>query len=49
MMNPYKAKYNVVDQNIAIFGYLSVDVLMQLSIKLIMYSKRIITYLNHIK
>lgn len=45
-MIPYKVRYSVIVENIAIYDDLSVYILLSLSIKFIRYGERAITYLD---
>ena len=48
MVNPYRARYSVADENIVMCGYLSVYMLLPLSTGLIMCGERVITYLEDV-
>lgn len=46
MENLYRARYSVNGENIAIYGYLSIYILLLLSTRLIICSERVIKYLD---
>lgn len=48
-MNLCKARYNVASENIAMYDYLFVYILLLLSTRLIMCGERMITYLEDIR
>lgn len=49
MVNLYRARYSMAGENISMYGYLLVWILVPLLIKFIKYGEKVITYLDYIK